>query len=113
MQFSRSIGGTFGVSTMGIFLTLRLASALRAAGLDPAATSLDSLIDPAASSAAAIAGPLREALAAAIANLFGLAFIAAVIALLVVFFAPSGRIAQLVAARTANPSTTQEGPHAN
>ena len=113
IQFSRSIGGTFGVSTLGIFLTLRLASALRAAGLDPAAVSLDSLIEPAAQAASAINGPLREALAVAIANLFGLALIAAVIGLLVVFLAPSGRIAQLVAARAARLAAAQEEPHAN
>jgi Na+/melibiose symporter-like transporter len=112
LQFSRSIGGTFGVSILGIFLTTRLASGLRTAGIDPGSVSIDSLIDTTAQAGAAINGPLREALAAAIASLFGLALIAALIGLAVVFFAPTGKIAQLAAARAAQPKPSEE-PHAH
>lgn len=113
IQFSRSIGGTFGVSTLGIYLTIRLASGLRQAGLDPAAVSLDSLIDPAGPGAALAGEALRGSLGAAIAGLFGLALIAAAAALAVTFFAPPGRIAQLVAGRAAKPPVQPEGPHAD
>jgi EmrB/QacA subfamily drug resistance transporter len=112
IQFSRSIGGTLGVSILGTYLTARLASAMRVVGLDPAVVSLDSLIDPAAQASVAVNGLLREALATAIASLFGLALVAALIGLAVVFLAPAGRITQLVAARAVQPQQTEE-PHAH
>jgi EmrB/QacA subfamily drug resistance transporter len=95
LQFSRSIGGTLGVSVMGVSLTASLASRLTASGLDPAAVSLESLLDPLTRTAAAFAGPIRDALAGSIAGLFGLAFAAAVLGLVVVFFTPRGKVAQL------------------
>jgi EmrB/QacA subfamily drug resistance transporter len=102
VQFSRSIGGTIGVSVMGVALSLRLASGLMAAGLDPNAISLDELLDPLAGANAttAIEGALRGALASAIQVVFVIAFVAAALALVVTFFAPRGRIAQLVARRS-------------
>lgn len=112
IQFSRSIGGTFGVSILGIFLTTQLAAGLRAAGIDPSSVSIDSLIGSSEQAGAAINGPLREALAAAIASLFVLALVAAVIGLVVVFFAPPGKVAQLAAARAAQPTAPEE-PHAH
>jgi hypothetical protein len=99
LQFSRSIGGTLGVSVLGMYLSARLASELVASGLDPNAVSLDSLVDPLAGAAAQ--GPLRDALAAAVAGMFLLAFIASLAGLLAVLIAPRGRIAQLMKARAA------------
>lgn len=96
LQFSRSIGGTLGVSILGIFLSTGLARQLTASGINPASISLESLIDPLAATSAAIEGPLRSALAIAIANMFIVAFIAALVGLLAVFFTPRGKVAQLV-----------------
>lgn len=90
LQFSRSIGGTLGVSVMGAALTLQLFSSLRAAGVDPAGLSVDSLIDPVAQAASnvVVAGELRTALAAAIQMVFVIAFISAVLGLAATAFAP-------------------------
>jgi EmrB/QacA subfamily drug resistance transporter len=95
LQFSRSIGGTLGVSILGVFLSSKLASQLTAAGLDPAGISIDTLLDPVAQTSAALAGPVREALAIAIAYLFLVSFIVAIIGLMVTLFTPAGKIAQL------------------
>jgi EmrB/QacA subfamily drug resistance transporter len=95
LQFSRSIGGTLGVSILGVFLSSKLASQLTAAGLDPAVVSIDSLLDPVAQTSAALAGPVREALAVAIAYLFLVSFILAIVGLVVVMFTPAGKVAQL------------------
>jgi hypothetical protein len=97
LQFSRSIGGTLGVSVMGVFLVQRLASLLAAAGLNPDAVSLDSLmerVDPGAA-APALDGALRNALAVSIQGVFFIAFVAAALGLVATFFAPAGRIGQL------------------
>ncbi len=101
LQFSRSIGGTLGVSVMGAVLTLRLAAGLTAAGLDPHAVSLDRLLDPLAeaSSLGGIDVALRSALASAIQGVFVMGLIAAALALAVTALAPAGRIAQLAALR--------------
>ena len=95
LQFSRSMGGTLGVSVMGAFLTLRLTNALVAAGLDPNAISLDSMIEGAESAASAVTGPMRDAMAIAIEGVFILAFIAAALGLIATAFAPAGRIGQM------------------
>jgi EmrB/QacA subfamily drug resistance transporter len=102
LQFSRSIGGTLGVSVMGAALSARVAAGLAAAGLDPQSVSVDELLNPLAQSGAATAidGALRDALTSAIQTVFVIAFVAAALALLVTFFAPSGRIAQLAERRT-------------
>ena len=92
VQFSRSIGGTLGVSVLGALLSSGFASRLLTAGLNPATVSLDSLIDPVATTgAAAMSGPVREALSGSIASLFIVASVAAVLGLVVVMFAPGGR----------------------
>lgn len=98
VQFSRSIGGTLGVSTLGVYLSTRLAALLAERGVDPTSIRLESLIDPLAASTA-MEGPLRAALAAAIAGMFGLAFAASVAGLIATFFAPRGSIAELENAR--------------
>jgi EmrB/QacA subfamily drug resistance transporter len=99
LQFSRNIGGTLGVSVMGAFLSSRLASTLVASGINPASVSLDSLLQPVTDLNATLDAPLRAALAVSIANLFVIAFIAAVIGLLAVTLAPRGKISQLMAER--------------
>jgi len=96
LQFSRSIGGTVGVSVLGVFLSSRLAGLLLAAGIDPAVVSLNSLLDPVAGANLSLEGPLRQALGGAIANMFVIAFVAALVGLLAVLFAPGGKIAELM-----------------
>jgi MFS family permease len=95
LQFSRSIGGTLGVSTLGFFLSSKFASRLIDSGIDPAVVSLDSLLDSATQVSTSLAGPVRDALAVAIANLFLFAFIVATLGLVVVMFTPAGKVAQL------------------
>jgi EmrB/QacA subfamily drug resistance transporter len=96
LQFSRSIGGTLGVSVLGVFLSSRLASNLLAAGVDPSSVSINTLLDPVASATATFEGPLREALAISIANLFIIAFVAALLSLVATAFAPGGKVSQIV-----------------
>jgi CBS domain containing-hemolysin-like protein len=112
IQFSRSIGGALGVSVMGVVLSLRLAAHLVEAGLDPAAISVDSLLDPVAGLASSVVleGTLRNALAGAIQSVFFIAFIAAALGLVATTFAPRGRIAQLVAQRAGAKNTGQPTP---
>lgn len=111
VQFSRSIGGTVGVSVMGVVLSIGLTSRLMAAGLDPGALSVDSLLNPPGSGAATSAvveGALRTALAGAIGHIFFFAFLAAVLGLLVTAFAPEGRISQLVERRQEHAASLVE-----
>ncbi len=109
VQFSRSIGGALGVSIMGAVLSARLASSLSASGLDPAAISLNRLLDPLARSATttAMQGSLKVALAGAIQGVFVVAFIAAALALVTTTLAPRGRIGELVAQRGAADSAAE------
>jgi MFS family permease len=102
VQFSRSIGGALGVSVMGVVLSSRLVTHLVEAGLDPAAISVNSLLDPVAQATTSLVleDTLRSALAGAIQGVFVLAFIAAGLGLVATTFAPRGRIDQLVAQRT-------------
>jgi MFS family permease len=95
LQFSRSIGGTLGVSVMGAYLTVRLTELLMAQGLDPQMLSLDNLITGVGDASTAVTGPLREAMAVAMEGVFMLAFIAAALGLIVTAFAPAGRIGQM------------------
>ena len=99
LQFSRSIGGTLGVSVMGIILTAQLAANLAAAGISTATVSLGALIDPGKHGAAATAldATVRGALAGALDSVFVAAFIAAALALAVTFLTPHGRIAEQAA----------------
>jgi EmrB/QacA subfamily drug resistance transporter len=99
LQFSRSIGGTIGVSVLGAFLSSRLAANLLASGIDPATVSLDTLLDPVAGANAVVSGPVRDALAVSIANLFLVALAAALVGLLAVVFSPRGKVSQLMAER--------------
>jgi hypothetical protein len=84
---------------MGAFLTSRLATTLDAAGVNPAGVQLDSLLQPVTNLNATLEGPLRTALASSIANLFVIAFAAAILGLLAVTLAPRGKISQLMKER--------------
>ena len=86
MQFSRSMGGTLGVSVMGAALSARLASNLAASNLDLELVS--QLLEPISSGQVVINEAARLALADAIIAVFFIAFIAAVLALGSVLFTP-------------------------
>lgn len=86
LQFSRSIGGTLGVSVMGAALSMRLASNLSASGLDPGLVA--GLLDPSSGSGIVIDPGVRLALANAIHLVFVIASVAAVLGLAAVFFTP-------------------------
>jgi MFS family permease len=86
MQFSRSIGGTLGVSIMGAALSARLASNLSASGLDPELVS--HLLDPVPGAQAVINEGARIAVADAITLVFLFAFFAAGLALVATLFTP-------------------------
>lgn len=86
VQFSRSMGGTIGVSIMGAALSVRLAANLRAGGLDPGLVS--QLLDPLPGAVVMVNEGVRLALANAINLVFVVAFIAAASALLPTLFAP-------------------------
>lgn len=101
VQFSRSIGGAVGVSVMGVILALRLVAGLTTAGLNPEAVSLAGLLDPSAGAAAVTLGPVRDALAAAVQAVFGVALISALAAWVVTALAPRGRIGAPVPVPTA------------
>jgi MFS family permease len=85
IQFSRSMGGTLGVSVMGAALSFRLASNLAASGLDPKLVL--QLLDPLGTQTVTDAG-VRLAMANAIHLVFVIASVAAVLGLLAVFFTP-------------------------
>ena len=97
LQFSRSIGGAFGIGIMGAILSAIVVTNLVAAGLD-ASTSLNSLIDSPGSDSA-VQATLRAALSAGIRGVFIVGFIASVLGLLVTLLAPRGQIAQMSAER--------------
>jgi EmrB/QacA subfamily drug resistance transporter len=86
LQFSRSIGGTLGVSVMGAALSARLASNLVAARLDP--ELVQQLLDPLPGAEVVIAEGARAAMADAIHLVFIIAFAAAALAMVTVFFTP-------------------------
>ncbi len=86
MQFSRSIGGTLGVSVMGAALSARLAANLSASGLDLGLVT--QLLDPLPGSQTVLDAGVRVAIANAINLVFVIAFVAALLALAVSFFTP-------------------------
>lgn len=110
LQFSRNIGSTLGVSVMGAILSMRLASALTAVGVDPESISLDSLVEPLEGSDAAsiLDGTLRVALGGAIQGVFVVAFVAAALSLVVSALAPGGKIG---AAKPPSAGDGQEDAH--
>ena len=102
MQFSRSMGGTLGVSIMGAALTARLASNLAASNLDPELVS--QLLEPASGPGLAMNEAARIALANAISLVFIIAFIAAAFAFLSVFLAPNKDLMEKPTATEDNPA---------
>lgn len=86
LQFSRSMGGTLGVSVMGAALSARLASNLSASGLD--LDLIAQLLDPVPGSESIIDAGARLAMADAIHLVFLIAFVAAVLGLASAIFTP-------------------------
>lgn len=86
VQFSRTIGGTLGVSVMGAVLTLRLTAGLRAAGQD--VSIIQQLLNPTPGSQLAIAEAARLVMADSVNLVFIIAFMAALLGLITIFFAP-------------------------
>lgn len=84
LQFSRSIGGTLGVSIMGAALSARLSANLNSSGLDPRLVS--TLLDPLPGAGSLIDPGLRLAVGDAISVVFIFALGAAVLALATVIF---------------------------
>jgi MFS family permease len=104
IQFSRSIGGTLGVSAMGAALATRLAANLSASGLDPELVSR--LLDPLPGAEAVIDSSLRFAIADAISIIFVIALVAAALAFItVIFFTPRIQLAEKSFANTEDTST--------
>ena len=106
VQFARNIGGTLGVSIMGVVLSWRFGTALLASGLDPATASIDSLLGGSGEGAGqgiatALDTGIRAALASAIHDTFSLALVAAVLVLGVTLLTPKGSLAQFASRRTA------------
>jgi EmrB/QacA subfamily drug resistance transporter len=86
MQFSRSIGGTLGVSVMGAALSARLVSNLSASGLK--LDLVTQLLNPLPGSETVIDEGVRIAVANAINLVFVIAFVAALLGLFVALFSP-------------------------
>lgn len=99
VQFSRSIGGTIGVSVLGVTLTARLAALLQGAGIDPQSVVLERLIESTGPGTAALDASVRVFLGNAIGFLFVISFTAALLGLIAVLFAPRGTIRELEAQR--------------
>ncbi|MEY4234080.1 MAG: hypothetical protein RL635_1047, partial [Chloroflexota bacterium] len=102
VQFSRSIGGTIGVSIMGAALSVRLAANLKAGGLDPGLVSR--LLDPLPGAVVVVNAGVRLALANAINLVFVVALVAATLALLPTFFAPRTALADNAMPEVAEPA---------
>ncbi|HSK89441.1 MAG TPA: MDR family MFS transporter [Anaerolineales bacterium] len=101
LQFSRSMGGTLGVSVMGAALSARLASNLIASGLD--LSLVRQLLDPLPGSQISLAEGARAAMADAIHIVFVIAFFAAALALVTVFFTPRTELTEGSPERDAPP----------
>ena len=86
LQFSRSMGGTLGVSVMGAALSTRLVSNLSASGLDPEMVA--QLLEPVPGAEVLINAGARAAMADAIHLVFVIAFVAAALGLVSAFFTP-------------------------
>lgn len=92
IQFSRNIGGTLGVSVLGVILSTRLSTLLIKAGQNPELVSLNSLINPLPGVSTTIDLTLRQALGTSMANMFVASLVAAILSLIAVFFTPKGRL---------------------
>ncbi len=96
LQFSRSIGGTLGVSIMGAILSARFVANLSTAGISAGTVSLSNLLHAKAPGAGitALEGAIRGALSNAVGAVFVAALAAAALGLFVTMLAPRGRITQ-------------------
>ena len=101
LQFSRSMGGTLGVSVMGAALSMRLTSNLSASGLDPSLVA--QLLDPLPGSEVLIDAGVRVAMANAIHLVFVIAFVAAVLGLVSAFFTPRKELTEQLPERDPSP----------
>jgi MFS family permease len=101
LQFSRSMGGTLGVSVMGAALSAKLSSTLAASGLDP--KLVDQLLDPLSTPQVVIDQGVRLAMADAIHLVFIIASVAAVLALIAVIFTPRKELQESVPIPAASP----------
>jgi hypothetical protein len=101
LQFSRSIGGTIGVGVMGALLSSTVMRSVQAAGGAIDSSTISSLLagGEAGGATVAIDESLRVALAAGTTAVFTTALVAAVLALVVVAFAPGGQISAMAANR--------------
>jgi len=103
LQFSRSIGGTLGVSVMGTALSIRLASNLSASGLDPKLVT--ALLDPLPGVEVVVDAGVRLAMADAIHLVFVIAFVSAAFGLVAVFFTPRQELKEKSSASEATPAS--------
>jgi MFS family permease len=101
LQFSRSIGGTLGVSVMGAALSARLAANLAKSNLDPA--MVQQLLNPLPGAEVVIAEGARAAMADGIHLVFVIAFAAAALAMVTVFFTPRRALTDQRAERERSP----------
>jgi MFS family permease len=101
LQFSRSMGGTLGVSVMGAALSARLASSLSASGLDP--NMVDQLLDPVPGAQVVISEGVRSAMANSIHLVFVIAFVAAALGLVSAFFTPRKELTERLPEREPSP----------
>ncbi len=110
VQFSRSIGGTIGVSIMGAVLSIGLNAQIAAAGLDPQV--VDELLRP-EGAGAQIAGGAQAALALALQGVFTVALIAAALTLVVGWFTPAGKVASFAVRRPPAPGGEEAAPQSS
>ena len=92
LQFSRSIGGTLGVSVMGVILVSQMVARLSAAGIKASAASLGTMMQADAHAATALDAARQSALAGAINSVFLMALIAAGLGLVITALTPRDRI---------------------
>jgi EmrB/QacA subfamily drug resistance transporter len=101
LQFSRSIGGTLGVSVMGAALSARLTSNLIASHLN--LELVRQLLDPLPGTQVVIEEGARVAMADAIHLVFVIAFVAAALAMVTVFFTPRKELTEQLPEREPTP----------
>jgi MFS family permease len=101
LQFSRSMGGTLGVSVMGAALSARLIDNLAASGLD--LELVTQLLNPLPGSEALLTDAVRVAVANAINIVFVIAFVAAFLAWISTLFSPRSQLRDQLSERDVSP----------
>lgn len=104
LTFSRNIGGTLGVSIMGVILSVGVSAALASSGAALDGVSMDALFERGANQGvAALTDPvLVSALARALQGVFLFSLVTAIAGLFVAALAPRGNVQQLEAQRVAD-----------